>query len=236
MTTPPPVCDQRPAPLRLLVVEDNNLTRRLLVRFLVSEGFEVVDFPDGASAIEALATAEVDIALVDLDLGPGPNGIDVLRAIRRDHQAVGAVVLSSFSAPQLADPTMAELPPDIGHLVKADLDSEDKIVDALLTALAGQDGTRPQRHPNRTLTLTRSQAALLKLMGVNPLPPAERHELAIALLAAVQRTAPPDPLTRALAARLLARQRAAAGDIPPNSPPVRPVRELAAELLALRLG
>ncbi len=63
----------------------------------------------------------------------------------------------------------------------------------------------------------------------------ERNELAVELLAAAQPSAPADPITRSLVGRLLARQHEEAEEFPPN-PPVRPLRELAAELLALQLG
>ncbi|MFA7266315.1 MAG: response regulator [Candidatus Nanopelagicales bacterium] len=154
-------------PLRLLVVEDDNLTRKLLVRVLSDEGFVVHDFGDGTSAIAALASGsvEVDIALVDLDLGTGPTGIDVLRAIRRDHQHVGAVILSSFHATQLVDSEMSTLPENIGHLVKADLDSDEKIVEALLAASMGDAGPRPNRLPGAALSITRAQAELLRLVS-----------------------------------------------------------------------
>lgn len=153
------------APLRLLVVEDDTLTRTLLIRILKDEGFDVFDFANGSAAIAALATLEVDIALVDLDLGPGPTGIDVLRAIRRDHPHVGAVILSSFHAAQLVDATMSELPDSIGHLVKSELDSEDKIVHALVNAAENRPGTRPLQRSQTPISVTRAQAELLRLVS-----------------------------------------------------------------------
>ncbi len=68
------------------------------------------------------------------------------------------------------------------------------------------------------------------------LAPGERHALAVELLVAVHSHAPTDPATRARAARLLARQYAQAGELPPDPPPARSVRELAGEMLALRLA
>lgn len=154
-----------PAPIKLMVVEDDNLTRKLLVRMLTHEGFDVVDFGDAASAIAALATIEIDIALVDLDLGAGPTGIDVLRVIRRDHPHVGAVILSSFHAVELVDARMAELPDNVGHLVKSEIDSEDRIVEALMIAMEGRSGPRPNLDPSMTLRLTPSQAEVLRMVA-----------------------------------------------------------------------
>lgn len=157
--------DQERGPLRLLVVEDDTLTRTLLVRILKDEGFDVFDFASGSSAITALSTLDVDIALVDLDLGPGPTGIDVLRAVRRDHPHVGAVILSSFHATHMVDSTMSDLPDNIGHLVKSELDSEETIVHALITAAEHRAGARPLRSSDTPLSVTRAQAELLRLVA-----------------------------------------------------------------------
>lgn len=159
------VTDPVRAPIKLLVVEDDNLTRRLLVRLLTDEGFDVLDFGDGAAAIAALASTDIDIALVDLDLGAGPTGIDVLRAIRRDHEHVGAVILSSFHAPELVDARMSGIPDDVGHLVKSEIDSEDKIVEALMGAMEKRPGMRPRFESDVTQTITRAQAEVLRLVS-----------------------------------------------------------------------
>lgn len=158
------VTDPALAPMRLLVVEDDTLTRTLLVRILKDEGFDVSDFADGRTAIAALDTLDIDFALVDLDLGPGPTGIDVLRVVQRDHPDVGAVILSSFRSTQLVEAGMADLPENIGHLVKSQLDSEDKIIQALLAAAQGAPGNRPLRS-STPITITRSQADLLRLVS-----------------------------------------------------------------------
>lgn len=152
-------------PLRLLLVEDDNLTRVLLVRILTDEGFELFAYGDGASAIAALEDIDVDIALVDLNLGAGPTGVDVLRAIRRGNPEMAAVVLTSFHSTQLVDPGMTGLPESVGHLVKSELDSEGRIVEALLEAVGGRPGSRPTLQGQESYSLTRAQAELLRLVG-----------------------------------------------------------------------
>ena len=68
------------------------------------------------------------------------------------------------------------------------------------------------------------------------LSPDARHALVVELLTAVHPSAPVGPLWLPLAARLLAREYAKAGEQPSSPPAVRPVRELAREMLALRIG
>ena len=73
-------------------------------------------------------------------------------------------------------------------------------------------------------------------MAPHLLAPDERHALVVELLTAVRSSTPAGPLWLPLAARLLAKEYATAG-LPPSPPPaVRPVRELAREMLALELG
>ena len=54
-------------PRRILLVDDSPEGRRALSRFLILQGFEVIDRPDGASALEVLrAGPPPDVILTDL--------------------------------------------------------------------------------------------------------------------------------------------------------------------------
>ena len=86
----------------ILVVDDDDFTRFLLVRTLRDLGFENVT--DAATAAQALAgarTAVPDAAILDLDLGPGPNGIDCAHALRKLSPRIAIVMLSSYQDPRL---------------------------------------------------------------------------------------------------------------------------------------
>lgn len=62
----------------ILVVEDNENTRRLLETILRSSGYEVTGAPDAEEGLRILQEAEVDLVLLDLFL-PGADGIQFLR-------------------------------------------------------------------------------------------------------------------------------------------------------------
>ena len=64
----------------VLIVEDDAALRLTLRLLLEDEEYDVVEYADGESAIDA--TDEVDLALVDLRL-PGISGYDVVRHLRR---------------------------------------------------------------------------------------------------------------------------------------------------------
>ena len=68
--------------LRVLLVEDDALTREVLSAALVGTGFEVHAEPDGSRVERAAATFRPDIALIDMRLGDGVDGITVARRLK----------------------------------------------------------------------------------------------------------------------------------------------------------
>jgi DNA-binding NarL/FixJ family response regulator len=69
-------------PLRVLIVDDNDLTRSLLQIILRGAKFDVVG--EAATAAEGLSTAKSlrpDIVLLDNNM-PGGNGIDIVKPLR----------------------------------------------------------------------------------------------------------------------------------------------------------
>jgi DNA-binding response OmpR family regulator len=68
--------------LRVLLVEDDALTREVLSAALAGSGFEVHAEPDGSRVERAAATFKPDIALIDLRLGDGVDGITVARRLK----------------------------------------------------------------------------------------------------------------------------------------------------------
>jgi DNA-binding response OmpR family regulator len=66
----------------ILVVDDDPKIRTLLRRCFEGEGSEVREAGDKAATLEALATGQIDLVTLDLDLGPD-DGLDVARAIRQ---------------------------------------------------------------------------------------------------------------------------------------------------------
>jgi two-component system KDP operon response regulator KdpE len=79
--------------LKILVVDDEPPIRKLLRMGLASQGYEVIEAPNGKIALEMLAKKP---ALVILDLGlPDIDGLELLRSIRQREVHLPVVVLSS---------------------------------------------------------------------------------------------------------------------------------------------
>ena len=84
--------------MRLLLVEDKDSFRRLLVQALAGSGWEVTAVGDPAQALAALAGTPFEVLVTDLRL-PGMSGLELLKAAKRGHPALRAVVMSAFGEP-----------------------------------------------------------------------------------------------------------------------------------------
>jgi two-component system, OmpR family, KDP operon response regulator KdpE len=81
------------APLKILVVDDEPPIRKLLRMGLTSQGYEVLDAPNGKTALDLLAR-KPDLVILDLGL-PDIDGLELLRRIRHRQEGLPIVVLSS---------------------------------------------------------------------------------------------------------------------------------------------
>jgi PAS domain S-box-containing protein len=71
------------APLRVLVVDDNHMNRRVLRSMLVNFGCEVIEAVDGPTAVE-LATKELPaLVLMDIQM-PGMDGMEATRVLQKN--------------------------------------------------------------------------------------------------------------------------------------------------------
>jgi two-component system KDP operon response regulator KdpE len=81
------------APLRVLVVDDEPPIRKLLRMGLGTQGYEILEAPNGQTALE-LAAGKPDLIILDLGL-PDFQGLELLRMLRSQNERVPIVVLSS---------------------------------------------------------------------------------------------------------------------------------------------
>jgi DNA-binding NtrC family response regulator len=90
--------------MRLLLVEDKDSFRRLLVQALAGSPWEVTAVADPAAALAALAGTDAGeppfaVLVTDLRL-PGMSGLELLKAARRRHPAMRALLMSAFGEPR----------------------------------------------------------------------------------------------------------------------------------------
>ena len=80
----------------VLVVEDDDEVRAVLVRELGSRGYRVQDAPDGRAALERWEASRPDVVLLDLGL-PDMDGLEVIRRIRRDAMTPIVILSARFA-------------------------------------------------------------------------------------------------------------------------------------------
>ena len=79
--------------LKILVIDDEPPIRKLLRMGLATQGYEVLEAPNGKSALDLMGR-KPDLILLDLGL-PDMQGLELLRTLRTKSEAVPIVVLSS---------------------------------------------------------------------------------------------------------------------------------------------
>lgn len=94
---------------RCLVVEDSKTMRNMLAESLLRiPGMEVIEADNGLAGIRALAAAQFDLVLTDVNM-PVMDGLKLVRHVRGDprHEKTPIVVITTENAPNDRDRAMA---------------------------------------------------------------------------------------------------------------------------------
>lgn len=120
----------------VLVVDDDDFTRTLVTSLVTSLGYEVAASAEGVPQAMALAhETHPALALLDLDLGEGPTGIDLAYGLRRLNPSIAIVMLTSYGHPTWMG-QRREPPVGTRYVVKGKLTDTTVLADALAAALA----------------------------------------------------------------------------------------------------
>ncbi len=87
--------DHDDAPVRVLVAEDDDEMRHLVIRVLSDEGYQAIAARDGTEATRILETGEFDIVLSDVRM-PGATGMDVLHQAMARHLHQPVILMTAF--------------------------------------------------------------------------------------------------------------------------------------------
>ncbi len=82
--------------MKVLIAEDDRLTREGLMEVLESEGYEVIGAPDGAEAIRLFRMHAPDMVCLDVMM-PRQSGFDVCKAIRAESPSTPILFVSAKS-------------------------------------------------------------------------------------------------------------------------------------------
>jgi len=153
-----------------MVVEDDAFTRSMIVSTLQLQGIDVViECALAAQAIRSSNLLKPSLALLDLDLGAGPSGIDLALALRRSHPTIGIVMLTTFEDPRLHSPGLPNLPSGSVYLVKKEISNIDVLFNAIKKTII-ESGSLPKEIANNLTKpvfskLSDSQIETLRLVA-----------------------------------------------------------------------
>ena len=153
---------------QVLVVEDDQFLCGLLSEILTGRGFVTHEAHDGETALALIDEHDPDALIVDLDLGHGPSGLDVIGALGDRIAEFGVLVLSNYPSPA-AMTRGAALPESVGYLMKRKVSDPDEVIDALEAVLTNTSSERPDQRENlpaELAALTPAQLELLRLIAM----------------------------------------------------------------------
>jgi DNA-binding response OmpR family regulator len=84
--------------LDILVVDDDSELRQQIQRLFERDGHRVMAVADGRAAVDRASTGHFDVVLLDIGLGPGPDGYDVCRALRERRNLVPIIMLTALDS------------------------------------------------------------------------------------------------------------------------------------------
>ena len=153
---------------QVLVVEDEPFVRGLIVRVIEEAGFRALPASDAAEALAAVEDADPDAAVLDIELGPGPSGIELAAALTATMPHLALVFLTQAAAPDITG-RPATIPASAAYLVKRSLGDPDTLIQALELVLADGDpsaGFRKDRERKDPLhRLSPAQRDTLRLIA-----------------------------------------------------------------------
>ena len=123
----------------VVVVEDEPFLRSLISNALEVEGFEVASAGSAAEARAIFKKRDPDAAILDIDLGPGPTGLDIGEALLVQSPGTAVVYLTMLSDPRVVNPKSGLVNPNAAYLNKRRLTNTEELIEALEAVLHDQD-------------------------------------------------------------------------------------------------
>ena len=158
-------------PRRLLVVEDEPMVASLLSDVLRSAGFDVLTVTNVVDARVQAEEFDPDAALIDINLGEGPNGLQLAHMLHRTRPDIALVILTKHPDPRTVGADPRDLPPGCGYLRKDMVTDTAYLLESINAVLTDQ--SRDVRHdlsgqrPLADLTPKQLDALRMAAMGMS---------------------------------------------------------------------
>lgn len=174
---------------RILIVEDDEFVGSLTAGALENEGFQTVVTVSSVAAKRKLSEFDPDVAIVDIDLGPGPTGIEFIQLLRRTRPEVAAILLSKHADSASAGIQEGHIPDGVAYLRKSHIHDTAALVAAIEGVTRG--GAAELRHDRQSKgdldLLTKSQREILHMMALGLSNKEIAHQRGVSLSSVEQR-------------------------------------------------
>jgi len=149
----------------VVVVENEPLMRDLIGKTLESSGFKVTTAANAADAKRVHLAVDPYAMVIDIELGPGPDGFDLASAITSASPEISIVFLTNIPDPRVVGKDVKNIPKNAAYLRKSNLVDTNELIDALNSVLKNEDASkfRHDLDSQRPLAqLSRKQLEVLK--------------------------------------------------------------------------
>ena len=97
-----PVPEPQRGPYHVLVVEDEDLMRSIIAQLLRSEGYTVFEAHAAEAALGIFEREKIDLAIIDVNLGGGGSGLDLLSRVRALDSEVMGIIVTAYPSVESA--------------------------------------------------------------------------------------------------------------------------------------
>lgn len=126
----------------VVVVENEPLMRDLIGKTLEASGFRVTTAANAADAKRVHLAVDPDAMVIDIELGPGPDGFDLAAAITSASPEISIVFLTNIPDPRVVGKDVKNIPKNAAYLRKSNLVDTSELIDALNSVLKNEDASK----------------------------------------------------------------------------------------------
>lgn len=144
------------------MVDDDLFTVGMVSDVVRGLGYDVATASNAVETLQLAGKIDPDVVVIDLDLGPGPTGIEILERIQQDAPWTAGVILTSHRSPELVG-VQLNSSANVVYAVKNDIDSARALRQCIEAALRNEQ--LPQNWDDEYPVITANQAQLLRMLA-----------------------------------------------------------------------
>ncbi|MBF0317614.1 MAG: response regulator [Nitrospirae bacterium] len=92
---------------KILLIEDDEMARKQLVKFIQKEGFEVLEAEDGCVGVSLFRSEKPHIVITDMKM-PGMSGIEVIQTVKQISPDTDIILITAFGETDVAITALRE--------------------------------------------------------------------------------------------------------------------------------